>query len=104
MWQNRRQAITDDLIDTKGVSPRSLQQVTLRGTHAMGAASGYGTVTFPGAKFTGTPTVIVTPLAGSTAFGRTVQLGVRTRWSGSFSYRGSPSGGTFNWLAVGSSR
>lgn len=101
---SRREAIRDELLQTKGVSPRSLQKVTYQGTHGMGAASGYGTITFPGAKFTGTPVVMLTPLAGSSAFGRTIHLGVRTRWSGSFSYRGSPSGGTFSWLATGSSR
>lgn len=76
----------------------NLRNITLVGTHAMGGYA--GTISFS-KKFAGTPTVMLTSLAGSTEFGRTIHLGVRSRFSGSFTYRGSPSHGTFGWLAHG---
>ena len=76
------------------------------GTRRMGAANGRGTVSFntPGAfrafRFSGTPAVTLTPLRGSSNFGRTVHLHVETLTSGSFTYFGSPSPGTFEWSAM----
>lgn len=80
---------------------RDLRTTTLNGTHAMGGWA--GTISFPIA-FAGTPVVMLTQLAGSTSFGRTIQLGVRDLQSGSFTYRGSPGHGTFTWFATGPSR
>ena len=92
---HRREAIRDEAIQTTGVGIRSLR--AYQGTHAMGGYA--GTISFP-ARFTGTPAVMLGPVAGS-ALGQTVPLGVRFRNSGSFSYFGSPRAGTFAWLAVG---
>jgi hypothetical protein len=71
---------------------------TQRGTHAMGGFA--GTISF-GQKFSGTPTVLVAPLSGSSSFGNTISLRAPTIHSGSFTYIGSPGHGTFNWVAIG---
>ena len=100
MFRSRRQAITDSAIRTGGISLRSLQKIDY-GTHAHGAYG--GTVTFKHGAFLGTPTVILQPLAGYVPLGGgTQQLQVRSRYSGSFTYYGTPRHGTFQWVALGS--
>jgi len=79
---------------------RQRRIILQRGTHAMGANSGAGTVSF-GTRFAGTPFVALQAVAGSSSFGRTIHLTVTSRFSGSFNYRGSPAHGTFDWMAVG---
>lgn len=84
------------------LEPRSsvLSSVIQTGTHAMGGKA--GTVSFP-MKFAGTPTVMLTetarrwPSVGSLP----APLLVVSRYSGSFTYRGTYTGGTFQWLAAG---
>lgn len=79
-------------------SDRSLRFDMQAGTHKSGVA---GTVSFKDFKFAGTPTVVLTLLAGTTRWGRASPFKVANRYSGSFTYAGSPGGGTFNWLAYG---
>lgn len=100
------------MLDRRGreLSPEFLTQDIQTGTHAMG---GYGgTITFPRA-FSGTPVVMLTPIAGSigaigslTAYvtPQTIPLATTGRFSGSFTYRGSPGAGTFDWAAIGPRR
>jgi len=79
------------------------------GTHAMGGVG--GTISYP-RGFSGTPTTMLTPLGGSIgAVGslaayvtpQTIPLSLTGRYSGSFTYRGSPAAGTFSWLSIGPS-
>ena len=77
---------------------QALRTTLQSGTHAM---AGYaGTVSFP-IKFAGTPTVVVSVLEGSSVFGRAAPLKTPSRFSGSFTYKGSGRGGTFTWMAQG---
>ena len=103
MFRSRREAITDAQIRTGGISLRSLQKID-HGTHALGGKA--GTITFRHGVFVGTPLVILQPLGGfqRPAYPGTVPfaLQVRSRYSGSFTYFGTPSGGTFQWVAIGS--
>ncbi len=98
---NRRQAINDSSIATRGISARSFNRFDY-GTHAMGG--GAGTITFKHGAFQGTPVVILQPIAGFTLSGggTAAFVQVRSRFSGSFTYFGTPRHGTFQWLAVGS--
>ena len=103
MFRSRREAITDAQIRTGGISLRSLQKVDY-GTHGLGGKA--GTVTFKHGAFLGTPMIFLQPLAGfqRTGYPGTTPFGlqVRSRYSGSFTYFGTPSGGTFQWMAIGS--
>jgi hypothetical protein len=101
MFRSRREAITDAQIRTGGISLRSLQKVDY-GTHAHGAYG--GTITFRHGAFVGTPTVLIQPISGYTLGGGGTQLfpQVRSRYSGSFTYYGTPRHGTFQWVAIGS--
>ncbi len=58
-----------------------------------------GTISFPSA-FGGTPEIILSNLGGTTALGRAQPLRVVSRFSGSFTYRASGSGGTIGWVAM----
>ena len=69
------------------------------GTRA-GGAGGAGTISFP-TSYSGTPHVQLQRLAGSRSFGRAFPVSVISRYSGSFTYRVSGSGGTLSWMAVG---
>ena len=62
--------------------------------------AGGGTVVYP-TGFAGTPTVMLTPLTGSSNFGKHIAPRVLTRTSANFSYRVTGSGGTLSWLAHG---
>lgn len=102
MFRSRRQAITDAQIPTGGISLRSLRKVD-HGTHAHGAYG--GTVTFKHGAFLGTPIILLQPLAGYERVGypgSVFILQVRSRYSGSFTYYGTPRHGTFQWVAIGS--
>ena len=101
MFRSRREAITDAQIRTGGISLRSLQKVDY-GTHAHGAYG--GTITFPHGAFLGTPIIVMQPLAGYTQSGggSRTEVQVRSRYSGSFTYYGTPRHGTFQWVAIGS--
>ena len=103
MFRSRREAITDAQIRTGGISLRSLQRID-HGTHAMGGKG--GTITFKHGAFLGTPLLWLQPIQGfqRTAYPGTVPffLQVRSRYSGSFTYAGTPVAGTFQWVAIGS--
>lgn len=95
---HRRQSVNDSQLATKGVGLERTFFNIQSGTHAM---AGYaGTISFH-RKFSGTPIINTTVVAGSP--GRN-SGGVRviSRYSGSFTYYGSQRRGTFNWLAFGS--
>jgi len=98
----RRQAINAELITRQTISTPSLRYITQAGTKGAGAPC-RGTISFRKA-FAGTPVVILQKIAGSSIWGRTQNLDVISRYSGSFTYKGSPTavGGTFAWLAYGS--
>ncbi len=86
---------------TRRLLEKSSQQkgfTTQVGTHAMGGYA--GTITFP-AAFTGTPTISLQILEGSSSFGRNGRLRAPSVFSGSFTYAGSGGHGTFSWLAIG---
>lgn len=101
MFRSRRTVITDSAIQTGGISLKSLQKVDY-GTHAHGAYG--GTITFRHGAFPGTPTIMLQPLAGYTqgGGGTHTPVQVRSRYSGSFTYYGTPRHGTFQWVAIGS--
>ncbi len=97
----RREAISDSSIATSGIGRRSFQRMD-SGTRAMGGAA--GTVTFRHGPFLGTPTVLLQELRGSTSLGNPRRVIVVSRFSGSFTWAGTPRHGTFQWFAVGSAQ
>ena len=100
--QNRRVAFGDEAIRTRGLSLRSIQRLDY-GTRAMGAAYA-GTVSFKHGAFVGTPTVLISMMARRTLSigSNRPDVGVITRASGSFTWQGTPKGGTFIYAAIGS--
>ena len=99
-WPFRRQVIRDELIQTRGIGLRSIRTIQ----HGTRVGAFAGTVSFP-RSFVGTPAVVLTPIGrGQVNTGGTVRP-VRTvnRYSGSFTFAGSPRVGTLQWLAIGSS-
>ena len=99
-WPFRRQAIRDELIQTQGIGLRSIR--TIQAGTRVGAYA--GTVTFP-RSFVGTPAVVLTPIGRGQFLsgGGTVRpVRIVSRYSGSFTFAGSPRPGTMQWLAIGS--
>ena len=73
--------------------------VMQRGTHAMGGAA--GTISFAQA-FSGTPTLSLQLVQGTSNFGEIQPLRTPSIFSGSFTYAGSGGqAGTFQWSALG---
>lgn len=101
---SRRESITDAQIQTRGIGLRSLRTVR-HGTRAWGLRYA-GTVSYR-VTFSGTPVVLLT--ARSTTVSQQLRgsgtlqpIRVTSVQSGSFFWAGSPRGGTFSWLAIGS--
>jgi hypothetical protein len=97
---SRRQAINDFLTTRLTFSQASLAIETIGGTRAVGGKRA-GTITY-GRAFSGTPTTILEVIRGTGVGFRSLPLSVISRYSGSFTWKGSPTTpGTFAYMAYG---
>lgn len=61
-----------------------------------------GTISFKHGAFPGTPNVFLQEMRGTLSLGAPRRIVVVSRYSGSFTWAGSPRHGTFGYIAFGS--